>query len=58
LDKLKLGVNLEQESQKKGVKFINVLRANFLYKMLAQKLQSCVVGLKFWGQKYLRKKRM
>jgi hypothetical protein len=29
-----------------GVNFINVLRARFSYKILAPKLQSCVLGLK------------
>jgi len=39
-----------------GVNFINILRACFLYKILAPKLQSCVLGLKFFGAKISARK--
>jgi len=39
-----------------GVNFINVLRAHFCTKFWHQKLQSCVLGLKFFGTKISYKK--
>jgi hypothetical protein len=39
-----------------GVYFINILHAHFVPIFLHQKLQSCVLGLKFFGAKMSAKK--
>ncbi len=39
-----------------GVNFINVLCAHFCTKFWSQKLQTCVLGLIFFGAKILHKK--
>jgi len=39
-----------------GVNFINILRVLFLPISFCQKLQSCVLDLKFFGAKILAKK--
>jgi len=38
------------------VNFINILRVHFTYKILVTKLQSCVLGLKFFGANISAKK--
>jgi len=43
-------------SRTSGVDFINILRASFCKQIWCQKLQSCCLGLKFFGTKILAKK--
>ena len=40
------GAKKTEDRERKGVNFINILRAHFSYKILVPKLQSCVLGLK------------
>jgi len=35
-----------------GVNYINVLHTHISYEILAPKIQSCVLGLQFWRQKF------
>jgi len=40
------GAKKTEDRERKGVNFINILRARFSYEILVPKLQSCVLGLK------------